>query len=84
MVSQSQQFKTLFSDLTTTLHFFTDDCQMVNFIDTESDLVEFTTTVTARCGCCSDSESHSQDMESFMDSLSESDFELLVEELKSK
>lgn len=84
MVSQSQQFKTLFPDLSTVHHFFTDDCQLTTFIDTESNLVEFTTTVTARCGCCSDSEFHSQELESFMDSLSESDFELLVEELKSK
>lgn len=81
---QFQQFITQFPELTTSLNFFTEDCEQVNFIDTESNTIEFTRTVTARCGCCSDFEQFDDNLDHFIDSLSESDFKELMEELKSK
>lgn len=81
---QFQQFKKLFPDLSTPVNFFTDDCEQVNFIDTDCNLVEFTTSVTARCGCCSETISHSGELNHFIDNLSESDFNELIELLKTK
>ena len=48
-MTKSEIFKSKFPDFCGTVGFFTEDCQMVNFIDVESDLVEFTTSATANC-----------------------------------
>lgn len=84
MQTQFQQFKSHFPELTTSLSFFTEDCELITFIDTNSNQLEFTRTVTARCGCCSDSEQFDDDLDHFIDALSETDFHELMEELKSK
>jgi hypothetical protein len=77
-MTKSEIFKSKFPDFCGTVGFFTDDCQMVNFIDVESDLVEFTTSVTANCGCCSDTEQHMVTLSEMFDDMSESDFEEFI------
>ena len=74
-------FKKQFPELCSAVNFFTDDCEQVNFIDVESNLVEFTTTVTARCGCCSDVKEHAASLDEFFEFISDEDFEILIEQL---
>lgn len=80
-MTKFEQFKAQFPDLCGVVNFFTDDCEQVNFIDVDADLVEFTTSVTARCGCCSDIEPHSSSLSEFLECMSDTDFELLVKEV---
>jgi len=77
-MTKSEIFKSKFPDFCGTVGFFTDDCQMVNFIDVESDLVEFTTSVPMSCLCCSETESHSVTLSEMFDDMSESDFEEFI------
>ena len=74
-MTKSEIFKSKFPDFKGTVGFFTDDCQMVNFIDVESDLVEFTTSVSMSCLCCSETESHSVTLSEMFDDMSDRDFE---------
>jgi hypothetical protein len=76
-----EKFKSQFPNFSGQVNLFTDDCQQVNFIDTDTDTVDFTTTFTARCGCCSDCESHTIDLGEFLNELSDDDFELLINSL---
>jgi len=71
-----------FPDFVGSVNFFTEDCDQVNFISIETNTVEFTKTVTARCGCCSDIEEHEADLDWFVNCLSESDFEEFLSTLK--
>jgi hypothetical protein len=84
MQTQFQQFKDQFPELTTALKFYTEDCETVTFIDMDSNRVEFSRSVTSSCGCCSEYEQFDDDLDHFIDHLSESDFQELVTELKSK
>jgi hypothetical protein len=81
-MTKASQFKNQFPEFCGVVNFFTDDCEQVNWIDVESDLVEFTTSVTASCGCCSDIESHSASLDEFFEFMSDEDFEMLVKQLK--
>ena len=76
-----EKFKSQFPNFSGVVNLFTDNCQQVNFIDTDTDLVDFTTTFTARCGCCSDTEQQSEDLSDFLNGLSDNDFELLINSL---
>jgi hypothetical protein len=76
-----EKFKSQFPNFSGVVNLFTDDCQQVNFIDTDTDLVDFTTTSTARCGCCIDTEQQSEDLSDFLNGLSDNDFELLINSL---
>jgi len=76
-----EKFKSQFPNFSGVVNLFTDDCQQVNFIDTDTDLIDFTTTFTARCGCCIDTEQQSEDLSDFLNGLSDNDFELLINSL---
>jgi hypothetical protein len=76
-----EKLKSQFPNFSGVVNLFTDDCQQVNFIDTDTDLVDFTTTFTARCGCCSDIEQQSENLSDFLNRLSDNDFELLINSL---
>jgi hypothetical protein len=68
-MTKSQIFKSQFPGFKEAFHFFTSDCEQINFIDVESDTVEFTRTVTARCGCCSDIEEREESLSFIMDGM---------------
>ena len=81
-MNKALQFKNQFPEFCGVVNFFTDDCEQVNFIDVESNLVEFTTTVTAQCGCCSEIETHSESLIYFLELMSDEDFEMLIKTIK--
>ena len=76
-----EKFKSQFPNFSGQVNLFTDDCQQVNFIDTDTDTVDFTSTITARCGCCPDTESHTIDLGEFLNTLSDDDFDTLINQL---
>jgi hypothetical protein len=80
-MTKVEKFKSQFPNFSGQVNLFTDDCQQVNFIDVDTDTVEFTTTSTARCWCCSYCESHTIDLGEFLNELSDDDFELLINSL---
>lgn len=80
-MTKAEQFKTQFPDLCGVVNFFTDDCEQVNFIDVEADMVEFTISFTASCGCCTDFEECTDSLADFLERMSDTDFELLVKDL---
>lgn len=73
-MTKSEIFKSKFPVFKGTLGFFTDDCQLINFIDVEQDIVEFTTTVAMSCLCCTDTESHFVTLSEMFDTMSDEDF----------
>jgi hypothetical protein len=83
-MTQFQQFQSQFLELTTALNFYTEDCETVTFIDTDSNRVEFNRSVTSSCGCCSEYEQFDDDLDHFIEHLSESDFQELLTELSTK
>jgi hypothetical protein len=84
MTAKFKQFQSEFPELTTALNFYTEDCETVTFIDTDSNRVEFTRSVTASCGCCGEYEQYDDDLDNFIEGLSETDFQELLIELKQK
>ena len=62
--------------------FFTDDCENITRIDFENGIVFYFRYVTASCGCCSEMEDCETDLNHFLEYLSDSDYELLLDELK--
>lgn len=78
------RLKQLFPDFVGAVNFFTEDCEQVNFISFENNSVEFTKTVTAFCGCCSDIIEREENLDWFVNFLSDSDFEELIFELTQK
>jgi hypothetical protein len=80
-MTKFKQFKALISEFKGVVDFFTDDCERINFIYVEANLVEFTKPEMGRCGCCYEIESHSMPVDEFLDYISEDDFEMLVKEI---
>lgn len=80
-MTKAEQFKTQFSELCGVVNFFTDDCEQVNFIDVEADLIEFTISSTASCGCCSEFEECTDSLSDFLERMSDTDFEMLTKQL---
>ena len=78
------RLKQIFPDFIGAVTFFTEDYEQVNFISLETNSVEYTKTVTASCGCCSDIEEREANLDWFVDCLSDSDFEELLFELAQK
>jgi hypothetical protein len=77
-MTNEEKFKSQFPNFSGQVSLFTDDCQQVNFIDTDTDTVDFTTKYTAGCGCCYNTESHTIDLGEFLNTLSDDDFTLLI------
>ena len=78
-MTKSQIFKSQFPGFKEVFHFFTSDCEQINFIDVESDIVEFTTTCTASCGCCSEIEERVESLSFIMDGMTDDEFQDLLD-----
>ena len=76
-MKNSDKFKTHFPDFSGEVYLYTDDSQTVNFIDP----VEFTALVTLGCGCCSDVERITVNLDGFLDGLSDNDFVDLITDI---
>jgi hypothetical protein len=81
-MTKSQIFKSQFPGFIGVVNFFTSDCEQINFIDVESDIVEFTTTCTASCGCCSEIEENVDSLSFIMDGMTDDEFQDLLDLLK--
>jgi hypothetical protein len=77
-MTNSQIFKLQFPEFKGVVDFFTSDCEQVNFIDVETDTVEFTITCTASCGCCSDIEQREESLSHIMDGMTDDEFQELI------
>jgi hypothetical protein len=75
-MKKSEIFKSKFPDFCGTLGFYTEDCQMVNFIDVESDIVEFATLVPMSCY---KTKAHSITLSELLDEMPDNDFEKFLE-----
>lgn len=64
--------------------FFTEDCERITHFDLSVNIIWFLTTGTASCGCCSETLDHQEDLDWFLDHMSDSDFTEFVEWLKEK
>lgn len=64
------------------IHFFTEDCETITFVDVEANLVEYYRYATASCGCCSEIIEHKSELDRFLSYMGESDFIDLIDELK--
>ena len=81
-MTKSQIFKSKFPEFKGVINFFTSDCEQLNFLDVPNDTIEFTTTFTLSCGCCSDWNQNESDLSHIMDLMSDSEFEDLLELFK--
>ena len=77
-MTNSQIFKLQFPEFKGVVDFFTSDCEHVNFIDVETDTVEFTVTCTASCGCCPDTEQREESLSHIMDGMTDDEFQELI------
>jgi hypothetical protein len=64
-------------------NFFTDDCEHITQIDFDNEIVYYYVYVTAPCGCCSETDDRESDLDYFLQYLSDDDYQLLLNELKS-
>lgn len=62
--------------------FYTDDCENITQIDFDAETVYYYVYVTASCECCSYQEDREYDLNYFLKYISDSDFEMLLDELK--
>jgi hypothetical protein len=74
-MTKSEIFKSKFPELKTTISFFTEDCEQLNFIDVPNDIIEFTTTTTLSCMCCNDIDSREEPLSHIMDLMSDEEFD---------
>ena len=81
-MTKSQIFKSKFPEFKGVVDFFTSDCEQLNFIDVPNDTVEFTTTFTLSCQCCTDIDQREESLSHLMDDMSDSEFEELLELIK--
>ena len=64
--------------------FFTEDCERITHFDLSANIIWFLTTGTASCGCCSETIDHQEDLDWFINHMSETDFDEFVVWLKNK
>ena len=81
-MTKSQIFKSQFPNFIGVIDFFTSDCEQLNFINVEEDIVEFTKTVRASCDCCSEIEEREESLSFIMDGMMDDEFEDLLNSLK--
>jgi hypothetical protein len=62
--------------------FYTDDCESVTQINFDEETVFYYVYVTASCECCSYPEERETDLSHFLQYISDSDFEMILDELK--
>lgn len=82
-MTQLEQLVEQFPTFSGPIYLFDDDCRQITWLDVEGNNIEYIVSTTARCGCCSDIEDISSDL-SFIDNMSENDFNDLIEELSRK
>jgi hypothetical protein len=63
--------------------FFTDGCETITDICTETNQIWFWSSATASCGCCSETIEHQEDLDWFIDHMSETDFNEFVEHIET-
>lgn len=63
--------------------FFTEECEYVSQIDFEKEIVFYYVYVTDYCGCCSRIDDRDISLDDFLKYLSESDYNLLLDEIKT-
>jgi hypothetical protein len=80
-MTKSQIFKSQFPNFVGVVDFFTSDCEQLNFINVEDNLVEFTRTVRASCDCCSEIEEREESLSFVMDGMTDDEFEDLLNSL---
>ena len=78
---KKQEIKKYYDDSNFKL-FFTNDCENIVKIDFENEIVFYFTSVTASCGCCSEIEDCETGLNHFLEYLSDSDYEMFLNELK--
>jgi hypothetical protein len=78
-MTKSEIFKSKFPKLKTTVDFFTEDCEQLNFIDVPNDRIEFTTTFTLSCMCCVDFDRREEPLSHIMDLMSDEEFKNICE-----
>ncbi len=62
--------------------FQTGDCENVTGIDFQNEIVYYYEYVTDSCGCCSTTEDKETNLDSFLEFLSDDDYEELLNDLK--
>jgi hypothetical protein len=80
-MTRSQIFKSQFPNFIGVVNFFTSDCEQLNFINVEDNLVEFTRTVVASCGCCSEIVEREESLSFIMDGMTDDEFQDLLNSL---
>ena len=60
---------------------FTLDCQQINFIDVENNIIEFTTSKSSCCNPFNEIEGFSVDLEDFIQTMDQADFIELLDEI---
>jgi len=83
-MTKSQIFKTKFPEFVGVVDFYTSDCEQLNFIDVESDIVEYTISVVQSCECCSEYEFQTSNLDHIMDCMSYEEFEELCDDVANK
>jgi hypothetical protein len=74
-MKNSQIFKMKFPDFLGAVDIFTSSGEQVNFINTEDNIVEFTATTTARCGCCWEVIAREEGLDFILDFMDNEEFE---------
>ena len=64
--------------------FFTEDCENITDICIETNQIWTWKSFTASCGCCSDTTEDIEDLDWFIDHMSETDFDEFIEWIKNK
>ena len=73
-MTKSETFKLHFPEFVGVVNFFTSDCEQLNFIDVPNNIVEFTTSTAARCGCCHEIHQNEESLSHIMDLMSGGEF----------
>lgn len=63
--------------------FLTDDCEEIQDICTKTNQIWTRKFVTASCGCCSESIEDTEDLDWFIDHMSETDFNEFIEHIQT-
>jgi hypothetical protein len=80
-MTNSEKFKKQFPDFKGVIDYYTGDNEQLNFINVQSDEVEFTMVINLSCGCCFDYESRTETLSYVMDGMPDNDFESLCKEV---
>jgi hypothetical protein len=83
-MKKSEIFKSKFPEFVGAVDFYTSDCEQLNFIDVESDIVEYIISVVKSCECCSEYEFQTSKLNHIMDYMSDVEFEELCDEVAKR